>query len=621
MSKHPAITPDISQQTIRFFEKLLHASADGILIIDAANNILVANEVFCNFFLVKQRDIVETNLYCLLEQCDAALLKRWASFVERVYREGASHNLEFQFIANTQKIRHLNVNASLLKQVAGADVDAILSVWRDVTDLKRSQEELKIVNQYLEQRVATRTTALLTANEELRAEIAERRRVEEKIKHIAFHDVLTSLPNRALFQDRLSLALAHARRNNEMLAILFLDLDRFKVINDSLGHTVGDQLLQGVAERLKKCVREDDTIARLGGDEFIILLPGISHVDHVSAVARKILDTIKQPWHVGGIELFVTASIGVALYPNDGEQIDVLLKNADAAMYRSKEEGRNDYQFYIQSIYAKSYEKMILERDLHRALERKEFVAHYQPQVDVCTGQIIGMEALVRWQHPERGLVLPGEFLSLAEDTRMIVPIDKLTLKTVCEQIKSWQSAGLKPPCVAVNLSAYTFLQQNLVEFVTSTLKNTGIDPGFLELEITEGVAMQNLDTAIQKLNTLRDLGIRITIDDFGTGFSSLFYLKKFPIHKLKISHLFVRDVMSDQNDKMIVSAIIALAKSMKFGVVAEGVESADQLEFLRQQNCKEIQGYLFYRPLCSGKIEKLLLLPKDNNLPSAYSR
>lgn len=602
---------EASRQTIRFFEKLLYASADGILITDATHSITVVNEAFCNFFGRQRSEVIETNLFCLLEQLDTDWPKRWTNLVNHIHGEGSCHNVEFRFVTQTQEIRYLSVNASLLEQVASEERGVILSVWRDVTEQKKIEEELKVLNAYLEQRVTVRTSALMMANENLRAEIAERKRIEEKIKHIAFHDALTTLPNRILFNDRLSLALAHAHRNKEMLAVLFLDLDRFKVINDTLGHSMGDQLLQGVAGRLQSCVREDDTIARLGGDEFTLLLPGITQTEHASAIACKILDAIKRPWLIDGHELFITASIGIALYPNDGETAEILLKNADSAMYHGKEEGRNNYQFYLPAIHSKSFEKMILERDLHRALERKEFVVHYQPQINVSTGRISGMEALVRWQHPDRGLLSPSEFLSLAEDTRMIVSIDEFVLHTVCAQSKAWQGAGFRPSCIAVNISAHTFQQQNLVETVTSVLKKTGLDPQFLELEITEGVAMQNLETTIHKLNRLRELGIQITIDDFGTGFSSLFYLKKFPINKLKISQLFVRDIMTDQNDKMIVTAVIALAQSLKFGVIAEGVETEGQLNFLKLQQCAEIQGYLFYKPLSADTFEKILLQDK----------
>ena len=443
-------------------------------------------------------------------------------------------------------------------------------------------------------------------------DVTERKRIEEKIKHMAFHDALTFLPNRILFRDRLTLALAHAHRNKEMLAVLFLDLDRFKGINDTLGHTMGDQLLRDVANRLKGCIREEDTIARFAGDEFTLLLLGITEAEHVRNIARKILDAVKEPLMLGGHELSITTSIGIAVYPKDGEDAETLLKNADTAMYHAKEQGRNNYHFYTETMHAKSLEKMILESSLRRALDREEFVVYYQPLVNISTGKIAGMEALVRWLHPERGLILPEEFLALSENTRLIVFIDELVLYTVCAQNKAWQDAGFQPMCVAVNLSAHTFQQPNLVETVTSVLQKTGLDPHFLGLEITEGIAIQDIETTIQKLSQLSELGVQIAIDDFGTGFSSLYYLKKFPVNKLKISQHFVNGIMTDQNDKVIVELVIAMAQNLKFKVVAEGVETEEQLVFLKQRQCDEIQGYLFCKPLPVGAFEKIPMRDKQ---------
>ena len=385
---------------------------------------------------------------------------------------------------------------------------------------------------------------------------------------------------------------------NEMLAVLFLDVDRFKGINDALGHSMGDQLLREVADRLKSCVRDQDTVARFAGDEFTLLVLGITQAEHAIDIACKILGAFKRSWTVSNHELYITASIGIALYPNNGEDAETLLKNADAAMYYAKEQGRNNYQLYTPAMHERTFEKMKLETSLRRALDREEFVVYYQPLVNIRTGQVVGMEALVRWRHPDRGLTLPEEFLTLSENTRMIVFIDELVLYTVCSQIKAWQDAGFQPLCVAVNISAYTFQQPKFVETVMSVLQKTGLDPHLLGLEITEGIAMQDIETTIHKLDKLSDLGIQISIDDFGTGFSSLYYLKKFPIHKLKISQHFVNGIVTDQNDKVIVSSVIALAQSLRFKVVAEGVENEEQLIFLKQRQCDEMQGYLFCKPL-----------------------
>ena len=442
--------------------------------------------------------------------------------------------------------------------------------------------------------------------------VTERKWMEEKVKHMAFHDALTSLPNRILFNDRLTLALAHAHRNKEMLAVLFLDLDRFKGINDALGHAVGDRLLRNVADRLKSCIRDEDTVARFAGDEFTLLLSGITQAEHVIVIARKILGDFRRSWMISGHELYITASIGIALYPKDGEDAETLLKNADTAMYHAKEQGRNNYQFCTTAMHAKSFEKIMLESSLRRALDRDEFVVYYQPLVNISTEQVVGMEALVRWRHPVRGLLPPDEFLALSETTRLIVFIDELVLYTVCAQSKAWQDAGFQPLCVAVNISAHTFHQPNLVEIVTLVLQKTGLDPHFLGLEITEGSAMQDIETTIYKLCKLSDLGIQIAIDDFGMGFSSLSYLKKFPIHKLKISQHFVSGIVTDQHDKVIVASVIALAQSLKFKVVAEGVETEEQLLFLKQRQCDEMQGYLFCKPLPAEAFGKMPMQNKQ---------
>ncbi|OQZ00841.1 MAG: hypothetical protein B6D35_05005 [Candidatus Brocadia sp. UTAMX2] len=479
-------------------------------------------------------------------------------------------------------------------------------VVQDITERKQLERELRALNESLEQRVAERTSALMRVNEELQCEIEERKRIEERIRHMAFHDSLTALPNRILFNDRLTIALAHAQRMDEILAVLFLDLDRFKAVNDALGHTMGDQLLREVADRLKSCVREEDTVARFGGDEFTLLMVGITQVDHVTNIACKILNAFKRTWSISKHELYITASIGIAIYPNHGDSAEILLRNADAAMYCAKEQGKNTYQFYTAAMHAKSFDKMLLECNLHRALEREEFDVYYQPLVSINTGLVVGMEALMRWRHPERGLVLPDEFLALSENTRLIVFIDELVLYTVCKQCKVWQDEGHQPLSVAVNISVRTFQQPNLVEMVTSILQKTGLDPQFLGIEITESIAMQDMETTIGKLERLSSMGIQISIDDFGTGFSSLYYLKKFPIHKLKISQHFVSGIATDQNDKVIVSSVIALAQSLKFKVVAEGVENEEQLVFLKQRQCDEMQGYLFCKPLPADEFGKM---------------
>lgn len=866
---------EVSQRTIEFFETLLRASTDGIVITDATHNIIVVNEAFCNFFGRQRCDVLETNLFLWLEQISSDWTKRWVEMENRVHVEGSCHDVEF-VLTSPNGARYLSVNASFLERVGTEDAGVLMSIWRDITEQKRTTElaermrltifvkdvsvaltrgstlqeilhycsetvvnhlgaafariwtlnekenilELQasdgmythvngphsripvgkfkigriaqeckpymtnsvlddphvsnkdwvkqegivafagyplIVGNHLigviamfsrnlitefalkalasvadiislgiihkqnqeeliksESRfkaifnsandgiliVDVETKRLYTGNKKicqmlgytmeeierltvmdihprealsqvmdefethLKSEntlakdipikrkdnsifyvdinsslitiagktylmgifrdITERKQTEEKIRHIAFHDPLTNLPNRLLFNDRLTLAIARAHRTKEKLAVMFLDLDRFKIINDTLGHTFGDQLLSDISEILRKCVREGDTVARLGGDEFSLLITGITRVEDVHNIARKILNIFKQRWVIGGHELYATASIGVALYPDNGKDVETLLKNADVAMYDAKEHGRNNYQLFVPAMHVKSFKKMAMETDLRRALEHKEFVVYYQPQININTGQIIGMEALVRWQHPDRGLISPSEFLSYAEDTRLIISIDEWVLQTACIQNKAWQDAGFHPMCVAVNLSAHTFQKQNLVEKVKSILKKTGLESHFLGLEITESIAIQDIETTIQKLKSLSGLGIQIAIDDFGEGFSSLRYLKIFPINKLKFSPYFVRDIVSNQDDKAIVASVITMAQSLKFRVVAEGVETDDQLSLLKQLQCDEVQGYLFCKPVPAEVFERKMTQGKmcivhDNNDSPSY--
>ncbi len=444
---------------------------------------------------------------------------------------------------------------------------------------------------------------------ELREARARRdhKRDRETAQHQAQYDPLTDLPNRNLFVDRLSLALTQANRHRKMLAVLFVDLDRFKTIVDTLGHAAGDQLLCRVAERLSTCLEEGDTLARLGGDEFVVLLSQIHRADRAVNVAQKILDTLKPSFQYNGHELHITTSLGIALSPYDGQDTDTLLKNADTALYRAKEKGRNNYQMYSPAMNARAFERLALENAMRKALERQEFLLCYQPQVDMKTGHWVGMETLVRWQHPDLGTVHPSEFISLAEETGLIVPLGEWVMKTACAQNFAWQKAGLTPLVVAVNLSARQFQQQNLTETLSKVLKETGLDPHWLELEITESIAMQNADYTNAVLRECKAMGVHVAMDDFGTGYSSLSYLKKFPIDTLKIDQSFVRDITTDPNDAAIANAVIALAHSMKLRVVAEGVETKEQEAFLSANGCDVMQGYYFGSPLPAAQFEDLL--------------
>jgi diguanylate cyclase (GGDEF)-like protein/PAS domain S-box-containing protein len=438
-------------------------------------------------------------------------------------------------------------------------------------------------------------------------DITERQFAQEKIRYQALHDLLTGLPNRTLFNEELSVSLANAANSQSLLAVMFLDLDRFKTINDTLGHAIGDRLLQGVAERLTTCLQDSGIVARWGGDELTVLLPQLNCIEEAAKVAQRILDTIKQPFNLEGHQLHISSSIGIALYPQNGEDAETLLRNADASLYRVKQQGRNNYQFYTAAMNSQASELLVLENELHHALDRGEFVVHYQPQVNTTTGEITGMEALVRWQHPKFGLVTPAKFIPLAEETGLIVPIGEWVLKTACTQNKAWQDAGLPPLRVAVNLSARQFQQPFLLNIVSQTLQQTGLSPKFLELEITETIAMQDVDLTRTILTKLYQMGINLSIDDFGTGYSSLGYLKQFPLHSLKIDKSFVRDVATDPQNAGIINAIMTLGRGFNLRVIAEGVETEAEKDWLRSFQCEEMQGYLSSPPLPALQATELL--------------
>jgi diguanylate cyclase (GGDEF)-like protein/PAS domain S-box-containing protein len=439
------------------------------------------------------------------------------------------------------------------------------------------------------------------------ADITERKQSEAKINYLAYHDTLTGLLNRVSFEERLTESVARAATEKEPLAVLFLSLDRFKKFNDTLGHLIGDQLLKSVGERLIASIHKGDTLARFGSDEFAFLLAQIDEPEKVSRTAHDIQRILDAPFTVEGHELYVTSSIGIGLYPEDGADAQGLLKSAGAALYRAKQAGGNNYQFYTADMNESALHRLALENQLRWALERKEFRVYYQPQVSIDTGLITGMEALVRWQHPELGLVSPAEFIPLAEDTGLIEPIGEWVLRAACEQTRKWQESGFNNLHVAVNLSARQFQQPDLARIIERTLKETGLDASSLEMEVTESSVMKNAETAISMMRELKGMGIRISIDDFGSGYSSLSYLKKLPIDILKIDQSFVRDMTTDPKDAAIAMAIIQLAHSLQLKVIAEGVETEDQLRFLRLLRCDEMQGYLFCKPLPVEAFEQLL--------------
>jgi len=437
-------------------------------------------------------------------------------------------------------------------------------------------------------------------------DITEQKRIEERIHYLANFDSLTGLPNRTQLNDHLQYALSLAKRHNGHLALMFLDLDHFKDINDSLGHSIGDALLIELAKRLRLVLRTEDTVTRLGGDEFILLLPGVDAIG-AAQVAQKLLDAIAESYWIEFYDLTLSASIGIALYPEDGGDLETLSKSADAAMYRAKLEGRHCYRFFTQEMQARSARNLQLVNALHHTLERKQLQVYYQPQVSMEDGRVIGAEALLRWQHPELGRVSPAEFIPVAENSGLILPIGEWVLRSAVRQAKAWADEGFGPLIMAVNLSAVQFRHPDLPELVTRILDEEGLPPEYLELELTEGVAMHNPQSVIAVMNNLHERGVRMSIDDFGTGYSSLSYLKKFKVYKLKIDQSFVRDISTDPEDKAIVSAIINLAKGLGLQTIAEGVETPGQLAFLREQGCDEMQGYLFSKPVPSAQFEALL--------------
>jgi diguanylate cyclase (GGDEF)-like protein/PAS domain S-box-containing protein len=438
-------------------------------------------------------------------------------------------------------------------------------------------------------------------------DVTERKQSEQTIRHLAYHDALTDLPNRALFADRLTVALAQARRSGQKVAVVFLDIDRFKLVNDTLGHVAGDELLQAVARELSALVREGDTVARVGGDEFTLLLTAIDDVSDITNVAQRVLETVRQPRVIGEQELRVSASLGVAVYPTDGRDVDNLLRHADTAMYRAKQEGRDNVQTYTPAMSAEIMNRVSLETDLRRALQHEQFVVHFQAQVERGSWRITGAEALIRWHHPTKGLVHPADFIPVAEDTGLIVPIGEWVLRAACRENRRWQDLGLPPLTVTVNLSALQFRQANLVQMIERVLAETGLAARYLELEITEGTTMEDPDFAARVLEEIRAMGVGISIDDFGTGYSSLGYLKRFKIDRLKIDRSFVNDLTRDPNDAAIATAVIVMAHSLGLRVVAEGVETREQLEFLDSKGCDEFQGYLVSRPVDECHFRELL--------------
>jgi diguanylate cyclase (GGDEF)-like protein len=484
--------------------------------------------------------------------------------------------------------------------------ELISKLHDEIIQKELAQNELINNQQALEKTVEIRTKELSEINAILVSEINERRRIESNLKHLAHHDALTNLPNRLLLDARLNHAIERAKRGNLQVAVMFIDLDHFKTINDSLGHDVGDKLLVSISRRLLNCVREDDTVARLGGDEFIIIIEQVHDIGDLDSLLKKIMKVTSETISIDDHDLTTSASIGISIYPDDGKTADQLMRNADASMYHSKEHGRHKYHFYTRELTTTAYDRVILETDLKNAIRHKQLRVYYQPQISLQTKQIVGVEALVRWQHPDLGLLPPKQFLHIAEKSGLINKIGEMVLTSACQQIVQWKKQGLPIETIAVNVAGKQIHHNNLVGSVKHILEKTKCKTDWLELEITEDFIINKTQQAISTLQQLRDFGISLAIDDFGTGYSSLSYLKQLPVNKLKIDRSFVRDISDDSGDAALVQAIIAMAKSLQLKLVAEGVENGSHESFLIAHGCEYAQGFYYSKPIPADEIEKL---------------
>ncbi len=554
------------------FQALFDNSLDGIAYYDMAGHCISANRAYCEMLGYTESEIIGLRNEEITPPQWHAIEREIVD--EQLFKHGYTELYEKEYIRKDGSKFPISVRATLHYDSDGKPVGC-WGIVRDITDYKHVIHQL--------------------------------RENEARMEYLAYHDILTQLPNRLLFQDRLSKALERARRHGLIFAVLLLDLDRFKNINDSLGHAVGDHFLKAISTRLAGVIRECDTAARIGGDEFVVVLEDIDDISNVTSVATKLLKVLAEPVQVERHELYTTASIGISVYPDDGDSVETLMKAADAAMYRAKEKGKNNFHYYTDDINKRTFELLLLENDLRRALDQNQFFVAYQPQYALDGGGLVGVEALMRWQHPTRGLIPPAEFIPLAEESGLIVPLGRWMLRSCCSQIKQWLLRGYRLGRIAVNLSALQFRQPGLVDDITEILQETGLSPENLELEITEGIAMDNVETTVTKLEVLKNMGLQLSIDDFGTGYSSLSYLKRFAIDKLKIDQSFVRDIVTDPNDAAIAASTIALAHKMGLKVIAEGVETAEQVAFLREQGCDEVQGFFYGKPVSALDFERML--------------
>jgi diguanylate cyclase (GGDEF)-like protein/PAS domain S-box-containing protein len=580
LEKHNKLIQSQLRESERLHRYLVNTSPDIIYILDQDGHFTFINERVETLLGYDQKELVGKHYSILVHQKDIEVARY--VFNERRVGDRASRNVELRLKCKDDSTQRFFDTRTLPIELSS------MGIYQDETNPKKK-------------------TYLGTYG--VARDITERKMAEETINFQAYHDLLTNLPNRALLRDRLSLAITQAKREEEMLAVMFLDLDRFKNINDSLGHVIGDELLQQVSTRLKSCIREGDTLARFGGDEFTLLLPKIVRGNEdVSKIAEKINEVLKEPFMIDNNELYVSASIGISIFPRDGTNMDSLIKHADIAMYHVKDTGKNNYRFYSNDMTTPYFQNLSLETGIRKALDNDEFHLMYQPQINIKTGEIVGVEALLRWNHPEHGSITPAEFIPFAEETGMIVEIGHWVLRNACSELKRWRDAGLPEIRMSINMSARQLAEKTVVRHIASLLKDYGLPGHCLEIEITENTIMSDMDSVIHKLKELSKRGIYIAIDDFGTGYSSLSYLHKLPIQTLKIDRAFIKEVNMKHAGNSIINTIVAMAKGLNLNVIAEGVETQQQLDYLQEIDCNEAQGFLFGKPLTADVIAQLLI-------------
>ena len=553
-------------------EQLINTSPAAMFVVDKNRHMLFANKSYAEMFGYTQEEVVDINVRKF--HVDDESYERFAKTAFNSVSKGNTVETDFQGRKKDGTLIWIYIVGSFIKNQE-------LVLWTMIDITKRKEAEKKLLQQ------------------------------QEMLYHQAHHDALTGLANRVLFNDRLEQAIIKAKRNKTKLVLFFIDLDRFKEINDSMGHDIGDEVLKEVTARLESAIRKEDSLARLGGDEFTIIIENLVDVQNVSFLANKILKVLSNPVIIDDNKLYISSSIGISIYPDDGTSTQNLLKYADSAMYKAKAEGRNNFQFYSSEMTELAFERVVLETSLRVAFENNELVVFYQPQVNGKTNQIIGMEALVRWKHPVMGLISPAKFIPLAESTGFIVEIDRFVMRTAMTQMVKWYEKGLNPGVLAMNLAVKQLQQEDFVSFFENLIKETRCKSEWVELEVTESQIMSKPEEAIKILNKISNIGIELAVDDFGTGYSSLAYLKKLPIDKLKIDQSFVRDLPEDEDDIAIAKAVIALATSLNLNIIAEGVETKEQKDFLVQNGCKNIQGYYYSKPIPAYEFELLLLKDK----------